>query len=188
MLNAKNASRPSRFMSCNATYRPAATKIVTFFETSERGKPLIVADRQGLAANDSEDGAEPPAVRLSRSLLFGLEDGFVAVVIGEFDLDGAVVEQFGRAVAGDFVHFVEAFPVESDRRAAVFDVEAGLERAETDFVATEFGDRHCRGHAKIEVIAVPDVGLGDPPTDDELAVGRRAHAACARSLGNRARL
>jgi hypothetical protein len=34
---------------------------------------------------------------------FGFEDGLVAVVIGEFDLDGAVVEQFGGAVAGYFV-------------------------------------------------------------------------------------
>jgi hypothetical protein len=46
--------------------------------------------------------------------------------IGEFDLDGAVVEQFGGAVAGDFVHFVEALPGESDLMAAIFDVEAGL--------------------------------------------------------------
>jgi hypothetical protein len=45
--------------------------------------------------------------------------------MGEFNLDGVVVEQFGGAVAGDFVHFVEAFPGESDRRPAMCDVEAG---------------------------------------------------------------
>jgi hypothetical protein len=29
-------------------------------------------------------------------------------VVGEFDLDRAVVGQFGEAIAGDFIHFVEA--------------------------------------------------------------------------------
>jgi hypothetical protein len=62
-------------------------------------------------------------------------------VIGEFDLDGAVIEQFSGAVAGDLVHFVEALPGEADRRPAVFDVEAGLESAEGDFAATVVGDR-----------------------------------------------
>jgi hypothetical protein len=56
-------------------------------------------------------------------------------VIGELDLDRAVVEQFGRAGAGDFVHFVEAFPFEADRRPAIFDIEAGLQSAEGDFAA-----------------------------------------------------
>ncbi|MER8537148.1 hypothetical protein [Mesorhizobium sp. M1023] len=32
-------------------------------------------------------------------------------VVGECDLDRAVVEQFGMVVAGDFVHFVEAYHV-----------------------------------------------------------------------------
>ena len=45
-------------------------------------------------------------------------------MIGEFDFDGAVVEQLGGAVAGDSVHFVEALPGETNRRAALFDVEA----------------------------------------------------------------
>jgi hypothetical protein len=58
----------------------------------------------------------------------GFEDGFVAVVIGEFDLDGAVIEQCSGAVAGDLVHFVEASQVKTtDDR--LFDVEAGLESA-----------------------------------------------------------
>jgi hypothetical protein len=41
-------------------------------------------------------------------------NGFVAVAIGKFNLD-AVVKQFGLSVAGDLVHFVEAFPGESHR-------------------------------------------------------------------------
>jgi hypothetical protein len=39
-----------------------------------------------------------------------------------------------------------------------------------------------------KMIAIPNVGLDDPPPSDELAVRRRAHAGVASSLGNRARL
>jgi hypothetical protein len=56
-------------------------------------------------------------------------------VVGELDLDGAVVEKFRRALAMNFVHFVETFPGEADRAAAVFDIEAGLQGAEGDFAA-----------------------------------------------------
>jgi hypothetical protein len=49
------------------------------------------------------------------------------------------------------------------------------------------GDRDRRCPTEIEMIAIPDVGLDDPPTADELAV-RCAHAGVAASLGNRARL
>jgi hypothetical protein len=38
------------------------------------------------------------------------------------------------------------------------------------------------------MIAIPDVGLNDPPTADELTVRGRAHDGVASSLGNRARL
>jgi hypothetical protein len=34
-----------------------------------------------------------------RCVPFGFEGGFVAVATGEFDLDGAVIEQFSGAVA-----------------------------------------------------------------------------------------
>jgi hypothetical protein len=123
-----------------------------------------------------------------RSLSFGFEDSFVAVVTGEFDLDGAVVEQFGGTVAGDFVHFVEALPSEADRQPAVVDVEAGLESADGDFAATVVGDRDGRWPTEVEMIAIPNVGLDDPLTADELAVRWRAHAGVASNLGNRARL
>lgn len=36
-----------------------------------------------------------------------LKDGFVAVAIREFDLDGAVVEQFGGPVALDLIRFLD---------------------------------------------------------------------------------
>jgi hypothetical protein len=64
--------------------------------------------------------------------MFGLEDGVVATAGGEFDLGGAVVEEFSGAIARDFVHFIAALPVEPDRGAGVPDIETGLERAEGD--------------------------------------------------------
>ena len=109
-------------------------------------------------------------------------------MIDEFNLDGAVVEQFGGTVARDFVHFVEPLPREPDRRPTVFDVEADLESAEGDFAVTVVGDRDRRRPTEVEMIAIPNVGLDDPPPSDELAVRRRAHAGVASSLGNRARL
>src|SRR6185437_9832005 len=47
---------------------------------------------------------------------FGFEDGFVAVVVGELDLESAVVEEFGGSFALDFVAFLHPAqwkPIES---------------------------------------------------------------------------
>ena len=60
---------------------------------------------------------------------FGFEDSLVAVVISEGDLDRAIVAQFGRAVAADFVDLVESGPCEEDHRGAVAEIEAGLQGA-----------------------------------------------------------
>jgi hypothetical protein len=46
---------------------------------------------------------------------------------------------------------------------AVFDVEAGLESAAGDFAATVVGDRDHRRPTEVEMIAIPNVGLDDPP-------------------------
>ena len=72
--------------------------------------------------------------------------------------------------------------------AAVFDVEAGLQRAEGDFAVAVIGDRDRRRSAEVEIVAIPDVGLDDPPAADELAVRRRVHAEASKSFGSRARL
>jgi hypothetical protein len=37
------------------------------------------------------------------------------------------------------------------------------------------------------MIAIPNVGFDDPPAADKFAVGGRAHADAANSLGSRAR-
>ena len=44
------------------------------------------------------------------------------------------------------------------------------------------------GPQRVEVIAIPEVGLDDPPAADQAAVGRRLHAGAPRSFGSRARL
>ena len=47
--------------------------------------------------------------------MFGFEYGLVAISVGELDFYGAVVEQFGGAVAKDLISLVRAVPVEADR-------------------------------------------------------------------------
>jgi hypothetical protein len=110
----------------------------------------------------------------------------VAVVVCELDLEGAVVEKFGGSFAIDLA-FLASGPVEADRVARVFDFEAGFQGAEGDFAALR-GDRQRRRAAEIEVSAVPEVGLDDPPAADQPAIRRGLHAQAFRSFGNRARL
>jgi hypothetical protein len=111
----------------------------------------------------------------------------VAVVVCELDLDRAVVEKFGGSFAIDLVAFLASGRVEADRVARVFDFEAGFQGAEGDFAALR-GDRQRRRAAEIEVSAVPEVGLDDPPAADQPAIRRGLHAQAFRSFGNRARL
>ena len=99
----------------------------------------------------------------------------------------AVVEQLGGPIALDLVAFLASGPTEADRVAGVFDFKAGFQGAEGDFAA--FGsDRQHRRTTEIEVSAVPDVGLDDPPAADQAAVRRGLHAEASSSFGKRARL
>jgi hypothetical protein len=95
-------------------------------------------------------------------------------VIGEFDLDRVVVEQFGGAIAGDFVHFVEAFPSESYRRPTIFDIEAGLERAEggrdVGVVRTLLAVKICLPVPSASVRGAPEPSF--TPGFDQCAVDR----------------
>ena len=50
-------------------------------------------------------------------------------MVGEFDLDCAVVEKFGGSFALDLVVFLASGPTKADRIAGVFDLEAGLQGA-----------------------------------------------------------
>ena len=76
------------------------------------------------------------------------------------------MEQFGRAVPANFVHFLGAFPSEPDGVAAVFDIEARLERPEGDFAMAVVVNRYRRWSAEIEISAIPDIGFDDPPAGD----------------------
>jgi hypothetical protein len=87
-------------------------------------------------------------------------------VVGEFDLDCAVLEEFG----GSFASLIASEPTKVDRVAGEFDLEASLQSAEGDFSALR-GDRQRRRAAQIEVSAIPEVGLDDPPAADQAAVG-----------------
>jgi hypothetical protein len=108
-------------------------------------------------------------------------------VVGELDLDCAVVEEFGGSFAFDLVAFVAPGPTEADRVAGVFDFEAGLQSAEGNITALR-GDRQNRRAAEIEVSAILEVGLDDPPAADQAAVRRDLHVEASRSFGSRARL
>ena len=110
-------------------------------------------------------------------------------MVGEGDLDGAVVVEFGGAGTSDFVAFVEAGPGEEDHRAAVFELEAGLHGAVGDLAMAVGADGHGGGDDQVEVVTIPQVGLDEPAAADEPAVHRRRHGrAPANSLGSRTRL
>jgi hypothetical protein len=122
-----------------------------------------------------------------KSIPFRFEDGFVAISVCELDLESAVVEEFGGPFALNLVAFLAAGPVKANRVPGIFDFQAGLQGAEGDF-ATMVGDRDRRCPTEIEMIAIPDVGLDDPPAADQSAVRWGLQAQASRSLGSRARL
>jgi hypothetical protein len=62
-----------------------------------------------------------------------------------------------------------------------------LESAEGDFAASG-GDRERRRTAQIEVSAIPEIGLDDPPAIDQAAVARSFHVEASVSFGRCARL
>ena len=65
---------------------------------------------------------------------------------------------------------------------------AALHGAEGDFAMPTGADGDHGRPAEIEIIAIPQISLHDPPTADELAARGRAHAGVSMSLGSRVRL
>ena len=96
---------------------------------------------------------------LKKSLATADEDGIVAVVEGEFDLDGAVVLKFGRSVAGDLVALVEAMPSEEDGALGVFELCGGMDDAEGELRPSVVADPEIGRLDEIEIVAIPYVGL-----------------------------
>ncbi len=52
-------------------------------------------------------------------------------------------------------------------------------RAEGDFAAPVRWNDYRRWPSEIEILAIPDVGLDDPPAADEFTAHRRSHADAA---------
>ena len=84
-------------------------------------------------------------------------------MIGEGDLDRAIIKQFGVAVAGDLVDIVKSGPLEVDQVLAVAEIEARLQRAESDFTMALGSDRNRCRLDQVEMVAIPQIGLDDPP-------------------------
>ena len=97
----------------------------------------------------------------------------------EFDLQGAVFEEFGRPGASDLVHLVEPCPIERVVRIAVGEVEAGLEGAEGDDGSGMGADRAapsgCADRRPSAVdVASPSGERGVLPAADRLPVADAA--------------
>jgi len=115
------------------------------------------------------------------------EDGVVTIVERQLDFEGAIVLQFGRAIARDLVAFVEAVPSEKDDSSAIFDFGGGRDGTEGKFCPTVTTHSKIGWAREIEIIATPQIGFDNPPLADEFAGGRARHGANAISLGARTR-
>ena len=108
------------------------------------------------------------------------------MVVGELDLEGAVVLTLGGAGAAHLVHLVKALPGEEYQGATVLEVEACLHGTEGDLAESVGLDAQHGEFDQVQVVAVPDVGLDDPLAADQLAVHGCAHGGVsASSLGSR---
>jgi hypothetical protein len=110
------------------------------------------------------------------------EDGVVTIVERQLDFEGAIVLQFGRAIARDLVAFVEAAPSEKNDSSAVFDFGGGLDGTEGKFCPTVTTHPEIGWPREIEVVAIPQIGFDNPPLADEFAGGRAHHGVDAISL------
>jgi hypothetical protein len=57
---------------------------------------------------------EEGASRLLKKSSVRFDDGFVTIMVGEFNLDCAVVEQFGGSFALDLIAFFASVPAKAD--------------------------------------------------------------------------
>ena len=63
-----------------------------------------------------------------------------------------------------------------------------MQCAKGDLTVVVRSDGDRGGIDKVEMIAIPKIGLDDPPAADQLAVRRRTHVGAASNFGNRTRL
>jgi len=85
---------------------------------------------------------------------------------GDFAAEGAIILDLSEAIAGDFVHFVEAVPREVDGCWGIFAVQTGIDATEPKLAAsvTLEGDESRFEH--IQILCIPEVRLDDPPFAD----------------------
>jgi hypothetical protein len=87
--------------------------------------------------------------------LFGFEDGLGPVVIGEFDLDGAVMKQFGGP--SPEISSVSSKPSQAkpgNERPYSISRPAWISAA-GDFASTMVADRDHRGTVEVEISLIP---------------------------------
>ena len=111
----------------------------------------------------------------------------VAVVEAEFALEGAVVFQFGVAIAGYLSAFVAALEVEMGTVVAERAIEAQLHGAELG-LPTGLIELDVSGADHVDIVGAPSLDFGDPPTAEGVGRTRLGQAAVTRSLGRRIRL
>jgi hypothetical protein len=67
-------------------------------------------------------------------------------------------------------------------------IRCRLHGAEGDFTTSIVADDDCRSAAQVEIVAIPNIGLNDPPAANEFATCGRPHVGAAISFGSRTRL
>ena len=101
--------------------------------------------------------------------------------------EGAVALKLGVAVAGYFVHFVEACPCEVDAGLAVMTIQSALNGAKYELSASVGGELDLSGAEQVDEVSLPQLHPGNPPLADHRMVVCR-HGVTPSSLGNRIRL
>ena len=87
------------------------------------------------------------------------EDGVVTIVERQLDFKGAIVLQFGRAIARDLIAFVEATPSEKNDSSAVFDFGGGFDGTDGKFCPAVTTHPEIGWPRKIEIVAIPRSAL-----------------------------
>ena len=101
---------------------------------------------------------------------------------------GTVVFEFGRSGAADLVAFVETRPIEENDAAAALEFQGGVDGAEGELASSVPGKGYLGRLDQIEIVAIPEIGLDDPPPADQFTARGGAHIVAAISFGARTRL
>jgi hypothetical protein len=84
--------------------------------------------------------------------------------------------------------FVETGPIEEHDALPVSEFHGGVDGAEGELAAAILAKAHIGRLDQIEVVAIPQIRLDDPPPADQFTARGGAHVAAAISFGARTRL